>query len=265
MAATRASAAKKASKAAAARAAALTPALPTTVLPAAAPPTVTSPAAAPPATAPPATVLPAAALPAAGSLPAAAPSAAAPHVSKGRRCVQIETPEYVSSGDTKTASSSHKHSCSTKDKLAYLRKQMDRYRVQKACARKACSHRCCYQSSGSSSSSSDSEGYGPRVSFKDNNEGNKPFLKLHERYRAVNVKYFKQIYFGKFQPKHLTRLAHNYFNWSMDKKDKKDDDVQEATGLNQLLRCFDVYCQAICYFASWPHVALKLHKALIDY
>ena len=69
------------------------------------------------------------------------------------------------------------------------------------------------------------------MSFKDN-EGNKTFLRLHERYCAVNVKYFKQIYFGKFQPKHLTKLAHDYSNWSTDKKDKKDDDMQEATGLN---------------------------------
>ena len=247
MAATCASVAKKASKskaaarATAARAAALTaalptavlPAAPTTVLPASAPPAVAPPAVAPPAAAPPAAAMPAmpAVAPPITALPATAPRATA---SKGRRHVRIVTPEYVSSGDTETASSSHEHSTSTKDELAYLRKQVDRYRVQKARTRKARSHRHRYLSSGSSSSSSDSEGYGSRVSFKDN-EGNKPFLKLHERYRAVNVKYFKQIYLGKFQPKHLTRLAHNYSNWSTDKKDRKDDDVQEATGLNQLL------------------------------
>ena len=33
----------------------------------------------------------------------------------------------------------------------------------------------------------------------------------------------------------------------------------------QLLRCFEVYVHAICYFAARPNVALDLHEALIRY
>ena len=105
----------------------------------------------------------------------------------------------------------------------------------------------------------------PRVFFLDQ-QGNKPFLKFHERYRAVNIKYSKQIFFETFQRKHLIKLAHSYADGVLKGKEKKkNEEIQEATGLNQLLRCFDVYCQAICHFAARPHVALKLHKALIDY
>ena len=33
----------------------------------------------------------------------------------------------------------------------------------------------------------------------------------------------------------------------------------------QLLRCFEVYAHAICFFAARPNVALDLHEALIRY
>lgn len=129
------------------------------------------------------------------------------------------------------------------------------------------SHRHRRHESSSGYSSSDSEqGHGPRVSFLHHQEGNKPFLKIHEQFRAVDIKYFKQIYYGTFKPKDLVKLAHGYSDWTWSKngKDKKEE-TQEASGLNQLLRCFDVYCMAICHYAARPHVALKLHEALIEY
>lgn len=138
---------------------------------------------------------------------------------------------------------------------------------EKARARMARSHRrrhCSSESSSSSSSSDSEEGYGPRVSFKDN-EDKKSHFELHERFRAVNVKYFKQIFNGTFPPKHLIKLAHNYTDGTLNKADEKTEDVQEVSGLIQLKRCFHVYGFAICYFAARPHVALQLHEALTDY
>ena len=100
----------------------------------------------------------------------------------------------------------------------------------------------------------------PRVSFlHSHSEGKRPFIKIHQRYRAVDVRYFKQIYDGTFRPEHLTKLASSYTN-----RLDKDDDVQEAVGLNQLLRCFEVYGQAICHFCP-PTVAIRLQEALSDY
>ena len=116
--------------------------------------------------------------------------------------------------------------------------------------------------------STDSEaGDGPRVSFLHHHAGNKPFLSLHEHYPAVNIKYFKQIYWGTFQPSKSMRLAHDALTWSTTPKGKKDkDDVTpESSNMVQLLRCFEVYGHAICFFAARPHVALQLHDALVRY
>ena len=72
------------------------------------------------------------------------------------------------------------------------------------------------------------------VSFR-HAEGKKPFLSLYERYRAVNIKYFKQIFFGTFKTEYLTKLAHNCTN-------RTDSDIiQETNGLVHLLQCFEVY------------------------
>ena len=61
------------------------------------------------------------------------------------------------------------------------------------------------------SSSDSEEEQGERVSFV-HNEDNKPFLKLHERYRAVSIKYFKQIFSGIFLSKNLSILASSCVN-----------------------------------------------------
>ena len=116
--------------------------------------------------------------------------------------------------------------------------------------------------------SSDTEqGDGPRVYFLHHHAGNKPFLSLHEHYPTVNIKYFKQIYWGTFQPSKSMRLAHDALAWSTTPKGKKDkDDVTpESSNMVQLLRCFEVYGYAICFFTARPHVALQLHDALVRY
>ena len=51
----------------------------------------------------------------------------------------------------------------------------------------------------------------PRVSFmyiKDT----RPFLNLYKRYRAVDIKYFKQIFFKTFKFENLTKLSREYVN-----------------------------------------------------
>ena len=85
-----------------------------------------------------------------------------------------------------------------KERLAeYEHDRHKQYRVHKSRSRRHHRHRRHY----SSESSTDSEeGDGPRVSFM-HAEGTRPFLNLHERYRAVEIKYFKQIFFGRSNPK----------------------------------------------------------------
>ena len=116
-------------------------------------------------------------------------------------------------------------------------------------------------------SSTSEVGHSRRVSFLHHYAGNKPFLKLHEHYPTINIKYFKQIYWGTFQPSNSMRLGYNTLTWSPTPKGKKDKDdiTPESSNMVQLLRCFEVYAHAICFFASRPHVALQLHEALVRY
>lgn len=96
--------------------------------------------------------------------------------------------------------------------------------------------------------------------------GNKPFLSLHEQYPAVHIRYCKQIYLGSFKAMNSMRLAPDAFTWSTTPKGKKDkDEVTPESNMVQLLRCFEVYAHAICFFAKRPHVALELHEALVRY
>ena len=50
-----------------------------------------------------------------------------------------------------------------------------------------------------------------RVSFL-YKEGNKLFLKLYKRFRIVNIKYFKQIFYEIFKFKNLIKLVHDYID-----------------------------------------------------
>ena len=117
--------------------------------------------------------------------------------------------------------------------------------------------------------SSDEEG-NRKVSFvhqQHHHTGNKPFLALHDIYPSVNIKYFKQIYWGTFKPSQSMRLVPDEITWNSTTKGKKDKDEKEPEAANmvQLLHCFDVYSLALCKFAARPHVALDLHEALLQY
>ena len=64
----------------------------------------------------------------------------------------------------------------------------------------------------SRSSSSDSKTEDElRVSFL-YKEDNKLFLKLYKRFRTVNIKYFKQIFYEIFKLKNLIKLVHDYID-----------------------------------------------------
>ena len=102
---------------------------------------------------------------------------------------------------------------------AQLRKKLRRHR------RHSRQRRNRDDSEDDSSGSSDEE-VKRKVSFKDQyNAGNKPFLALYDIYPAVNIKYFKQIYWGTFQPNQSMRLARDELNGNPTHKGKKDDET----------------------------------------
>ena len=89
-------------------------------------------------------------------------------------------------------------------------------------------------------------------------EGERPFLTFHDRYRSVEFKYFKKIFFGTFRPVNLLKLVRGVVNRP------GDDGTHEAKGMVQLAYAVDVYSQAVCHYAH-PTVALHLQMALSDY
>ena len=89
-------------------------------------------------------------------------------------------------------------------------------------------------------------------------EGTYPFLALHDRYRNVEVKYFKQIFFGTFRPINLFKLVQRVVIRPC------DDGTYESKRVVQLLQAFEVYNQAVCHYAHWT-TALRLQLALLDY
>ena len=86
-------------------------------------------------------------------------------------------------------------------------------------------------------------------------QDNKLFLNLAERYRTVDIKYFKQIFFGTFHPQSLPELTRDYTDFT-EVKGKKNDESHDINSLNRFMRCFDVYYQVICYFVFRPNVVL---------
>ena len=73
------------------------------------------------------------------------------------------------------------------------------------------------------------------------------------RFPHVDIDIFEEIYAGTFKPEHLTKLSRNNIY--------SEDDGQEYNGIIHLLQCFEVYGQAIYYFAH-PNIALELQQAL---
>lgn len=109
------------------------------------------------------------------------------------------------------------------------------------------------------SSSGPKSDEGSRVSLVHYDQDDKPYHTFHKKFRAVNIKYFKQIFFGTFRPEQSIELSRTPYNRMDNHKD-----VPEATDLIQLLRCFEVYGQAICHYAH-SDVVIQLQEALSDY
>ena len=107
-------------------------------------------------------------------------------------------------------------------------------------------------------SDEEDEDEGPeRVSFT-HLEGTRSISTLHNHYRLVNVKYFKQILYGTFDPGNITKLGyglgHKYTS----------DTSQEPRAIAHLIQCFGVYAMAVVHYAQ-PSVKLDLVWALEEY
>ena len=76
--------------------------------------------------------------------------------------------------------------------------------------------------------------------------------------------YFEQIFLQTFQPEQLTKRTYIYANRNVNKDKTKADDVSKITGLNQLLRRFEVWGHTICR-CTQPAVTYSLQKALPDH
>lgn len=100
------------------------------------------------------------------------------------------------------------------------------------------------------------EGASPRVSFLHHHDNDEPYLTIHERFRAVDIKYFKQIFFGTFTPADSPELSRTCINYGTHIPDPSD--------VLHLARCFEVYCQAIIHYAH-PDMLMRLQRALSDY
>ena len=109
-----------------------------------------------------------------------------------------------------------------------------------------------------SSSEGEDEDEGPtRVSFK-HIDGTRPFMALQSHYLLVDIKYFKQIFYGTFKPQDLAKLGHGLIN-------KGDSDThQDLRGVVQLIQCFGVYAMAVIYYAQ-PSAKFELTWALEEY
>lgn len=131
----------------------------------------------------------------------------------------------------------------------------DSYRVHKSRRRR---HRRRYYSSDSSTDSED--GKRPKVSFLDQDKGtqDQALRELAFVFPTVVLKYFKQIYYGTFQPENLTKLGQGM-------ADKMSSDTaQEVREMVHLGHCMEVYSQIVLQFAH-PTQLRKLQRALAKY
>lgn len=106
-----------------------------------------------------------------------------------------------------------------------------------------------------SSLSSDNER--ERVSFVHLSTGKEALKSINTRFPPVPPKLFKKIFKGSLHASEITKLSTD-----LNPRGEKDD--TEAKSINHLLRCFEIYGQAICHFAQ-TSVALELQDALADY
>lgn len=99
---------------------------------------------------------------------------------------------------------------------------------------------------------------GSMYSFVHHHPDSKPFTTFDRRYRPVQQKYLKQIFFGTFRAEHLTKLG-NGICYATD-----NDDIEDPTDMVDLLRCFEVYCQIVLHYAH-PSVFVQLQRDLSFY
>lgn len=82
------------------------------------------------------------------------------------------------------------------------------------------------------------------VSFLHQEEGTQPFLNLASRFPTVQMKYFKQIFYGTFQPENLTKLGQGMADRAT------QEAPQEAKGMSHLLLCLKIYGQIVLHFSA---------------
>ena len=131
------------------------------------------------------------------------------------------------------------------------------YRVHKSRRRHRHRRRC-----SSDSSSTDSEDGGrPKVSFLHQEKGtqDQAMTDLASHFPTVVLKYFKQIYYGTFQPSNLAKLGQG-----MADKMTGEDTTAEVKGIGHLNHCMEVYGQINLQFAH-PSKLRPLQLALAKY
>ena len=133
----------------------------------------------------------------------------------------------------------------------------DAYRVRKSRSHKHRHHSRRYSYSSGASTDSE-EGYRPPVSFLHHKEGTRPFFDLCNRFASVHMKYFKQIFYGTFQPESLTKLGQ-----SMSDRDTTEA-PQDAKGMAHMLLCMEIYGQIVLHFSN-SAILGPLQEALSKY
>lgn len=83
---------------------------------------------------------------------------------------------------------------------------------------------------------------------------------LFQRFRALEMKYVLQIFRGQFHPCDLGKLAANTYI----RRHKVDANPTDSSGLRDLLRAFEVYCQIVIFFSHESNVG-QLQAAMADY
>lgn len=202
---------------------------------------------------------------------AVAPVKVASRVSKAKKAPKAKTPKakappVVEVADSQSASPAESRGSPPPiaapidlqgliTQLSDLQAQKDRHQRREGRVHKSRDrhHRRHHRHRSDSSDTSDSESDEEErrgVPFQ-YSEGKKPFRNMAEMFRSVEVKYFKQIFFGTFRTKNFPKLARLHTNHAADEKD--------IASHNHLMHCFTVYAVAVVRFA-----AIGLKEALSE-
>lgn len=91
------------------------------------------------------------------------------------------------------------------------------------------------------------------------------FIPLIKRFPAVDIKYITQVYRGTLKPQDMMKLSNCFVIRShQDQAVTQEQDV-ESSALIDLLACFEVYGQMVCYFTRPIEKAMALQEALSSY